>query len=192
MCWVLSPITQTSLRTCDPSVTECDMKLERLWGNNQIGSTNNGNWTTKYGEELVRKQFEMDKIPIWKPENKQGLQPDWETPEYIIEVKTRNWTTSGTAGEKVFGVPYKYSDVPKLYGKPLLIICVAYQEWELTHIPKYNIFGTNVSENKRKQLELWKSMDIHFVPFSKLYKDLSHNINNEYTEMGRGETSASE
>ena len=193
MNWALRPITRTSLRTCDPSIKEVDMKFEREWGNKQIGTTNNGNWTTKYGEDLVKKQFEIDNIPIWKPKNINGLQPDWETPDHIIEVKTRNWTTSGTAGEKVLGVPYKYSDVPKLYGKPLLIICVAYQEWELTHIDKYKIFGSGVSENKLKQLKLWKGMGIHYVPFSKLYKGLDrNNDNDEHPQVGGGQETASE
>ena len=177
MAWALRPITSTSLRTCDPAVTEADNEAERKWGNNQIGCTNNRQWTTKYGEELVRQQFLRDNIPIWKPKAINGVKPDWETHDHIIEVKTRNWTTKGTAGEKVLGVPYKYSDVPVLYGKPLLIICVAYEEWELTHIPKYKIFGTGISDTKKRQLELWKDMGIHYVPFSKLYKDLSANNN---------------
>lgn len=192
MNWVLRPITRTSLRTCDPAIVEADIKFEREWGNKQIGATNNGNWTTKFGEELVRKQFEMDGVQIWKPKRINGLQPDWETPDHIIEVKTRNWTISGTAGEKVFGVPYKYSDVPALYGKPLLIVCVAYQEWELTNIDKYKIFGPGVSENKKKQLDLWKSMDIHYVPFSKLYKDLGTSNTNEHTEVGGRQETTSE
>jgi len=166
--WAFRPITKTSLRTSDPSVKESDMKIEREWGNQQIGSTNNSQWTTKYGEGIVKKHFENNNIPIWKPEKINGIQPDWETHDYIIEVKTRNWTTTGTAGEKVLGVPYKYSDVPELYGKPLLIVCVAYQEWELTHIPKYKIFGSDISENKKKQLKLWRDMDIHFIAFSDL------------------------
>lgn len=185
--WALAPITRSSLRTCDPTVTKVDKEYEKQWGNEKIGSDNNGNWTTKYGEWLVREQFVRDNIPIWKPKKIKGLEPDWETPDYIIEVKTRNWTTSGTAGEKVFGVPYKYADVPDLYGKPLLIILVAYQEWECTNIDKYKIFGNNISPNKQKQLDLWRELGIHFVPFSKLYKDPDTNNRNEHTQVGGGQ-----
>ena len=46
----------------------------------------------------------------------------------MVEVKSRSWCTTGTAGEKV-RVPYKYADIPNLYNKPLMIVCVAYQEW---------------------------------------------------------------
>ena len=58
----------------------------------------------------------------------------------IYEVKTSNWTISGTAGEKVLGTMYKYSDIPKFYKKPLKIICIAYQEYELTNC-NTKIFG---------------------------------------------------
>ena len=186
MDWVLEPVTRSSLRTSDPSVTKEDQIAEKEWGNRQIQSINNGNWTTKYGEEIVRQQFASNGVDIWRPKRMDGIQPDWETNDYIIEVKSRSWTTSGTAGEKVMGVPYKYSDVPTLYNKPLLIVCIAYQEWELTNVDKMKIFGTGVSPHKRKQLELWRSMGIHFVPFSKLYKANSSMDINEYTEVGGG------
>ena len=47
-----------------------------------------------------------------KPKKKDGYIPDWECDDAIYEVKTRNWTTGGSAGEKVLGVMYKYSDIP--------------------------------------------------------------------------------
>ena len=99
--------------------------------------------------------------------------PDWETDKYIYEVKTRNWTTSGTAGEKVLGVMYKYSEIPELYGKPLKIVCVAYQEHELTY-GNTKIFG-EVCSSKKKFLDLAKSMDIEYIKFS----DLVSQINSE-------------
>ena len=49
---------------------------------------------------------------------------DLETFKEMIEVKTGSYFTTGTAGEKVPGVPWKYSEVPDLYGKPLLIILI--------------------------------------------------------------------
>ena len=183
--WALHPITTSSLRTCDPTITNEDKKYEREWGNMYIKSTNdNGNWTTKLGEGVVKKLFEISGVNIWKPTRKNGMEPDWETDKFIIEVKSRNWTTSGTAGEKVLGVPYKYSDVPELYGKPLLIICIAYQEWELTHVEKMKIFGNDVSKNKKLQRKLWREMNIYYIPFSELLKDLSPDIYNEHTQVG--------
>lgn len=165
--WSLSPITKGSLRYGDPTPSKEDLAIEKEWGNNQNNQTNNGNWTTKLGERIVKEKLESLGITVWKPTEKQGLRVDWETPNFMVEVKTRSWTTSGTAGEKVLGVPYKYSEVPELYGKPLLIVCVAYQEWELSHVDKMKVFG-KVSPSKQKMIDLWSDMGITFVPFTQL------------------------
>ena len=60
-------------------------------------------------------------------------------------MKTHTWCTTGTAGEKILGVPFKYSELPRLYGKPLKIICVAYQERELY---KFGVIGETSVENR--------------------------------------------
>ena len=144
---------------------------ERKWGNEMINQKNNGQWTTKLGESLV---FDVLKALGKNPrpcKKKQRFEPDWETDDYIIEVKTSNWTVTGTAGEKVLGTPYKYSEIPELYGKPLKIICVAYQEWELTH-GKTPVFG-DVSGIKKEALEFWKNKGIEYVKFSHLIAELN-------------------
>ena len=140
-------------------------KLEKLWGNRMINQSGNNQWTTLLGEGLVKQTLERRGINTWKPKRINKYSPDLETEDAIIEVKTRNWTTSGTAGEKVFGVPYKYSDIPRLYNKPLKIVCVAFQEYELTH-GNSNVFGDEVSDEKKYLLQVWKSMGIEFVKFS--------------------------
>lgn len=104
-------------------------KKEREWGNSMIGQLGNGNWTTQLGEKAVGEILELKgETPtrITKACKKDCYEPDWETEKAIYEVKTRNWTTQGTAGEKVLGTPYKYAHIPKLYGKPLKIVCIAY------------------------------------------------------------------
>jgi hypothetical protein len=141
-------------------------KREKKWGNQMIGQKANGNWTTCLGEGLVKEVLELGGENVRRPERRGGYEPDWETDSFIYEVKTRNWTTSGTAGEKVLGVMYKYSDIPELYGKPLKIFCVGYQEYELTHGPT-KIFG-EVSNKQRAFLNLANSFDIEYVKFSDL------------------------
>ena len=85
----------------------------------------------------------------------------------MVEVKSRTWCTTGTAGEKVLGVPYKYADVPNLYNKPLMIVCVAYQEWELTH-GTTRVFG-DVPPRQQRLLDIYANeMDITFMKFSDL------------------------
>ena len=160
----------------DLSANELRLKAsqeEKRWGNSMIGQETNCNWTTLLGENLVRDVLAKMGMNPRRPEKKSHYQPDWETDNYIWEVKTRNWTTTGTAGEKVFGVPYKYSDVPILYGKQLRIVCVAYQEHELTY-GNTKIFGNEkmISYHKQKMLDLWKEMGIEFVKFSDLVQGM--------------------
>ena len=102
---------------------------------------------------------------VWRPKSINGYKPDWETEDGIYEAKTRNWTTSGTAGEKILGVPYKYSEVPIYYGKPLYIVVIAYQEYEASE--KFELFNTS-SQQRIDMLKMWKNMNIQYVKFSNL------------------------
>ena len=171
--WALRPFRNGL--TCDIERSETQTvsqiraaanKAEKEWGNSMIGQKSNGNWTTLLGEGLVHDVLAMRGENPCKPERKNGYEPDWETDNYIYEVKTRNWTTSGTAGEKVLGVMYKYSEIPELYGKPLRIVCVGYQEWELTN-GTTQIFG-DVGERKRGFLDYAESLGITYIKFSDL------------------------
>ena len=171
--WAITPypngLTFIIKKTPELNVSE-QRKLaqeeEKKWGNLMINQKNNPNWTTLLGENLVfevlRKRGENPR----KPKSIEGYLPDWETDYYIYEVKTRNWTTTGTAGEKVFGTMYKYSDIPKVYKKPLRIVCVAYQEYELTN-GNTKIFG-KISDSKQQFLTLAKSFGIEYIKFSDL------------------------
>ena len=183
--WALAPITSGSLRREDPTPSEHDKKTEKDWGNEMIQKQKQkqtGNWTTLLGERLVKITLEAHGHHVFKPPKRDNKCPDWETDDFVVEVKTSNWTISGTAGEKVLGVPYKYANVPSLWNKPLIVVCVAYQEWELTH-GNTQIFGERVSPEQRMLINLWKRMNIHFIPFSKLIngdiKDLKHYIQDE-------------
>jgi len=143
-------------------------KAEKNWGNLLIGrgpENQTSQWTTILGESIVAEILSSQGHTVNRPKNINGYKPDWEIEDAIIEVKTRNWTTPGTAGEKVFGVPYKYAEIPKLYGKPLKIVCVAYQEYELTH-GKTRVFGEDISTEKKEMLAFWKERKIEFVKFS--------------------------
>ena len=142
---------------------------EKLWGNrmlkryfNYTKTTNQ--WTTCLGESLVKIILER-KEKVTNPKTISGYRPDWETKNYIWEVKTRNYTTSGTAGEKILGTPYKYAEVPKLYKKNLKIVVLAFQEQEA--IDKFGLFN-KYNKKKNKHLELWKEEGIEFVRCSEL------------------------
>jgi hypothetical protein len=148
---------------------------EKKWGNDMIGQKDNGQWTTLLGENLVRDILELRGENPRKPEHKGGFNPDWETDEYIYEVKTSNWWVSGTAGEKVYGTFIKYQDIPELYGKPLRIVCVAYQEEELTN-GKTVYFGEKITKKTQAALDLARSWNIEYVKFSDLIEPVMSKI----------------
>jgi hypothetical protein len=140
---------------------------EKKWGNDMIGQENNGQWTTLLGENLVYDVLKLRGENPRKPVIKEGFKPDWETDEYIYEVKTSNWWVTGTAGEKVFGTFIKYQNIPESYGKPLKIVCVASQEDEFTN-GKTPYFGENVTQKTRQVLDLARSWNIEYIKFSDL------------------------
>ena len=186
--WACGPITRGSSRRGDPSPTKKEKVFEKNWGNEQLNNkTPTVQWTTRLGEDLVKLILEKHGHIVFKPTTRDHKLPDLETDELIIEVKTRNWTTTGTAGEKVLGAPWKYADVPTIWKKPLVIICVAYQEYELTHgnVP---ILGSGGGPGQKFIKDMYTMMNIHFVPFSKLIegdiKDLTTYIRNEYSQVG--------
>jgi hypothetical protein len=138
-----------------------------------IGQINNGQWTTKLGENLVYDILTLRGEHPKKVERKGGFEPDWETDSYIYEVKTSNWWVSGTAGEKVLGTWIKYQDITELYGKPLRIVCVANQEYELEY-GKVKYFGENVSKKTKQVLDLARTWGIEYIKFSDLVYSIIH------------------
>ena len=148
---------------------------EKKWGNDMIGQENNGQWTTLLGEGLVYDILQLRGENPRKPLRKGGFAPDWETDEYIYEVKTSNWWVDGTAGEKVLGTFIKYQDIPELYGKPLRIVCVANQEEELTN-GKTVYFGENITKKTQELLKIARLWNIEYIKFSDLVSPVMSKI----------------
>ena len=145
-----------------------DNIYEKKWGNSIISQINNNQWTTYLGENIIKEVLILLKGKVWRPVSKDGFKPDWETHDGIYEVKTRNWTTSGTAGEKILGTPYKYSIIPKLYNKPLYIVSVAYQEYEAN--VKFKLFN-NGDKYQKEMIKFWNDMNIFYIKCSDLIKE---------------------
>jgi hypothetical protein len=150
-----------------------EIKREKEWGNRMINQSNNGQWTTLLGEGLVYDVLTLKGENPRKVEKKLGFEPDWETDNYMYEVKTSNWNVSGTAGEKVIGTFIKYQNIPEIYGKPLRIVCVANQEYEL-EFGKTPYFGDNVTEKTKKLLEIAKAWNIEYIRFSDLVSGINY------------------
>lgn len=156
-----------------------DAKDEKAWGNQLYkkffeGKKNTSQWTTKVGEGLIRFLLEAQGKRVWIPEAKETevsgtkYKPDLETEDAIWEVKTRSYCTKGTAGEKILGTPLKYSEIQELYGKPLKIVLLGYQEVEA--IEKFKLFDMPEDSNKYKMLKFFESMGITYVKGSDLLK----------------------
>ena len=169
--WALTPY-ENGLTThgITPDLRELAKANEKAGGNRIIGAINNNQWTTLLGEGLVRETLQRLGETVRRPQTINRYRPDLETDTCIYEVKTRNWTTSGTAGEKVLGTMYKYASVPRLYGKPLKIVCVGYQQWELEN-GNTKIFK-EVHPEQQAFLDLAESLNIEYVKFSDLVAQL--------------------
>ena len=142
---------------------------EEKWGLSMMNGKGGKNWSGFLCENLVKETLQRRGHTVIRPRQLGGHAPDIETADCVYEVKGQRYFMSGTASEKVLGVPYKYSDIPELYGKPLKIVCVAYQEWISTYGKDgQRVFGDVGSSNRLAQLDLWKNQGIEFVKFSEL------------------------
>lgn len=122
-------------------------------------------WSGPFGETLVRSLLDRNNILILEPRelNVEGtvIQPDIETDTCFIEIKTRNYTTSGTVGDKIFAAPHKYREVCEKYKKPIYVVLVGYQEVEARI--KIGLF----EDNAKKQHDFWwNEYKVKFVCFS--------------------------
>jgi hypothetical protein len=113
-------------------------------------------WSGILGEQLIKEVYPDG----WKPVKLNGHKPDWETNDCIIEVKTQSWFTEGTAGEKIFGVPVKYRNIPALYKKPLVVVCFGRAESIWFDMPR--------DESLIQIIDFWKSMNITYQRGSEL------------------------
>jgi len=144
---------------------------EKMWGTSIIGYTTN-QWTTKLGETLLKETLEaLGENPrrIGKRqagENGKQLIPDWETDNGLYECKARTYTTTGTAGEKILGSPWKYSDCRDLYNKPLYIVCMAYQQKEAEG--DFKLFGSKSPIRQRLLDYYQREAGIQYIRFTDL------------------------
>ena len=128
-------------------------------------------WTNKFGEHLCEELYTLLGHIVKKPIKKNGHQLDVEVDSVIIEVKSQTYFTSGTAGEKILGCPFKYCEVPELYGKPLKIVCIGGAE-RVCREQYGNIPGSKMSIQKTKFLDFFRDNSIEYVGFTDLLRSL--------------------
>jgi hypothetical protein len=146
--------------------TEENKKGEDVWGQTMMREhrprlTFVKQWTNCFGECIAQEIQALLGKAATKPGKKLHFQPDLETADAIVEVKTGTYFTTGTAHEKILGTPFKYADIPALYGKPLKVLCIGGAE---SMARGYGLFpGEACTPAKRRQLAFWKEGGIEFV-----------------------------
>ncbi|AAC96930.2 R.CviAI restriction endonuclease [Paramecium bursaria Chlorella virus 1] len=154
-------------------------KAEDDWGKEMLQKVRpdlkpSGQWTTKLGEHIAEEIFillgnirgEIKKVPVMN-----GLHPDGEADKFMFEAKSQLYYSTGTAAEKILGVPIKYRNVPDLYKKPLKIVCIAGAE---LRSEEFGIFpGTKEYDNKMREiLKFYKQNGIEYVRMTDLLSRL--------------------
>jgi hypothetical protein len=147
--------------------------LERTWGVDLLRTlrpetTTTSNWG-EVGEEIVRELLLAEGQVAVKPTIlAEKYELDWETPTHMIEAKSQGHHMTGTADEKIFGVPFKYADVPDLYKKPVRVILVGGAEVKA----RTRQLLDPVKESKQRHVAFWASEGFTFVGASQILRAL--------------------
>lgn len=144
---------------------------------------NTTQWTTKVCESLTKELFEMMSINIekinhrkYKDSDGRIIQPDFDSKIGFIEVKSRKYSVGGTAGEKIFGIPWKYSDCFDRYNKGVYIICMGQQEKEAREIFRIN---DTCSKQKNMIMDMYADkLNIHYIFATDIIKYIAKTIFN--------------
>jgi len=128
-------------------------------------------WTNKFGEHIAEEIFWLHGKTVQKPKKKQNYQPDTEIDDAIIEAKTQTYFTTGTAGEKIIGCPFKYAEIPSLYSKPLKILCMGGAE-RICREQYGNLPGEKCTQQKQRFLQFFRDNQIEYVAASDLLLQL--------------------
>jgi hypothetical protein len=168
------------LAWCNPYskyVRNLNREREERWGKSLLRQTTN-HWTSKVGETLVKELlYELGEPPLKQSKmyqaNGRELRPDIETYNSIYECKTRCYTISGTAGEKILGSAWKYSECYKNTKKVVYIVCIGYQEQEAQE--KFNLFNPS-TKAQRDIINVFQRHNIRFIKFTDMLKKLNTNF----------------
>lgn len=179
--WCYEAITDVSLMNSnDSKKLKIANNQEMKWARTVLGGMGN-QWTTQLCQDLVKEALiKLGRKNVKSTTSKKSTlrpkkySPDLECDDYVYEVKGRSWTTTGTAGEKILGVPLKYGEVPRLYHKPLQIILVGYQEYEAKEGFAFGdlLDKNNQTKELKESLAFYKEQNIEYVGFTDILKNL--------------------
>jgi hypothetical protein len=129
-------------------------------------------WTGIFGEHICEEIYSLLGKVVSKPKNIEHNKPDFEVVHAIVEAKAQTFYTDGTAGEKILGCPFKYAEIPELYGKPLKIVCMGMAE-KICRDSYGNLPGKKCSAQKKKFIDFFLENKIEFIGASDLLRSLS-------------------
>jgi hypothetical protein len=182
--WCYEGVTDyTLVNGSNKQSLETANEIEKAWGNRLMGTDDGSQWTTVFCQNLVKEALEkLGRNNVRSTTAKlaslrtKRYDPDLECDAFVYEVKGRSWTTSGTAGEKILGVPLKYGEVPRLYHKPLKIILIGYQEYEARHMWQFGdlLDTNNQTPELRESLAYHKAHNIEYVGFTDMLEELGY------------------
>jgi hypothetical protein len=133
-------------------------------------------WTNRFGEYLCEEILMLLGKTVSKPVKKDHYQPDLEADDAIWEAKAQTFHTSGTAGEKILGCPFKYAEIPALYGKPLKILCMGGAE-RVCREQYGNLAGAKCSPPKKRFLDFFRESGIEYIGMTDVLLSLIRNEN---------------
>jgi len=150
---------------------------EDIWGREKMKKCRpdlklDKQWTNLFGEIICKELNILLGKTVSKPVKKENYQPDWEVDDAILEAKAGTFHTSGTAGEKILGCPFKYAEVPDLYGKPLKILCMGGAE-KVCRESYGNLPGAKCSRQKQKFIDFFRENRIEYIGASDILRSLS-------------------
>lgn len=150
--------------------------LEDKWGRATLKSLRpdlklDKQWTNKFGEHLCEELYTLLGKEVSKPVKLDHYQPDLEVDDAILEAKAGTYFTEGTAHEKILGTPFKYAEIPDLYGKPLKIICIGGAEKRCRE--QYgNLPGEKCTPQKKSFLDFYKERGLEFIGATDILKSV--------------------
>jgi hypothetical protein len=150
--------------------------LEDKWGQDTLRLLRpdlklNQQWTNRWGEYICDELFILLGKSVSKPLQKEHHRPDSEVDDAILEAKAGTFHTSGTAGEKILGCPFKYADIPQLYSKPLKIVCMGGAE-RVCREQYGNLPGAKCSVQQKRFLDFFKENGIEYVGATDILRSL--------------------
>lgn len=166
--WLFGELCFLKLRNTGKQgdIKKYNKTLEDEWGINILKLHSpklklNTQWTNTFGESICAEMCYLQGEYVLKQPKIGNLRPDIEISDSVIECKTQTYCTSGTAGEKILGCPFKYAKIPRLFKKKLIILSIGGAEKRCRE--EYgNLPGEKCHIEEQEFIDFYKSKQIEF------------------------------